>query len=149
MSEYIEEDTGQGKYLTFTLDTEFYGIEVEYVIEIIGIQPITTVPDLPNYVQGIINLRGKIIPVMDVRLKLNKPFKPYNERTCIVVIEVKEVLIGIIVDCVIEVLDISEEEMVDPPDSNKETKGYIKAIGNTSQGVRLLIDCQSLISETE
>ena len=83
-----EEDTQKGKFLTFSLGNESYGLEIKYVTEIIGIQPITEVPELPEYIRGIINLRGKIIPVMDVRLRFKKPFNEYNERTCIIVIDV-------------------------------------------------------------
>ena len=81
-----EEDTQKDKYLTFRLGEEIYGIDISVVIEIIGIQPITSVPEVPDYVQGIINLRGKIIPVVDMRLRFRREFQAYHDRTCIVVI---------------------------------------------------------------
>ncbi len=117
MEEYLEEeeDTQKGKFLTFILGDEFYGIGIEFVTEIIGILPITEVPELPTYLRGIINLRGKIIPVMDIRLRFKKPFLEYNERTCIIVIDILDNSVGLIVDSVAEVTNISEENIVPPP----------------------------------
>lgn len=106
-----EEDTQSGKYLTFPLGNEVFGIEIKYITEIIGIQTITIVPEVPKYVKGIINLRGKIIPVVDVRLKFNKEEAEYNDRTCIIVIDIKDITIGLIVDCVSEVVDITDENI--------------------------------------
>ena len=109
------EDTQKGKFLTFSLGREDYGLEISYVIEIIGLQEITEVPGLPDYVRGIINLRGKIIPVMDVRLRFKKEAREYDDRTCTVVVDIKGVLVGLIVDRVAEVLVIDEAEIVPPP----------------------------------
>lgn len=109
-----EEDTQQDRYLTFSLGNQIFGIEIRYVTEIIGIQPITEVPEMPDYVKGIINLRGKIIPVIDVRLKFRKEPAEYNDRTCIIVIDIHEISIGLIVDNVAEVLTITEENIVPP-----------------------------------
>src|SRR5476649_1859546 len=83
-----EEDTKKDKYLIFSIGEQSYGIDIKYVIEIIGIEPITEVPELPDYVKGVINLRGKIIPVMDVRLKFKKEEKEYDDRTYIIVVEI-------------------------------------------------------------
>jgi len=126
----IEEDTQKGKYLTFLLGKEAYAIEIKFVTEIIGIQPITEVPELPVYVKGIINLRGKIIPVMDVRLRFKKKPVDYNDRTCVIVIDVLNISVGLIVDNVSEVLSISDENIVPPPEMNRGSENkYIKAIG--------------------
>lgn len=144
-----EEDTQKGKFLTFSLGLEFYGIEIKYVTEIIGIQAITEVPELPDYVKGIINLRGKIIPVMDVRLRFKKPPQDYNDRTCIIIIDVKETDIGLIVDSVSEVLEIPEEEIVSPPEVNKNQNRYIKAIGKVGEDVKLILDCFKLLNDEE
>lgn len=146
---YEEEDTQKGKFLTFSLGNESYGIEILYVTEIVGIQPITEVPELPEYIKGIINLRGKIIPVMDVRLRFKKSSVNYNDRTCIVVIDIKDISIGMIVDTVAEVLSIPEDEIVPPPDINKGGKRYIKGIGKTGSEVTLLLDCEKLLDEEE
>ena len=146
---YEEEDTQKGKFLTFSLGNESYGIEILYVTEIVGIQPITQVPELPEYIKGIINLRGKIIPVMDVRLRFKKASVEYNDRTCIVVIDIKDISIGMIVDTVAEVLSIPENEIVPPPDINKGGKKYIKGVGKTGSEVILLLDCDKLLDEEE
>ncbi len=102
----LEEDSQKGKFLTFVLDKEEYGLEIRYVTEIIGLQVITLVPELPDYVKGIINLRGKIIPVIDVRMRFKKAMREYDDRTCIVVVEIKNISVGLIVDTVAEVLTI-------------------------------------------
>ena len=144
-----EEDTQKGKYLTFSLGSEFYGIEIKYVTEIIGIQPITEIPELPEHIRGIVNLRGKIIPVMDVRLRFKKPFREYNDRTCVIVIDVKDVSVGLIVDSVSEVLSIEEEEIVPPPHIKKGGNKYIKAIGKVGDEIKLILDCDKLLSDDE
>lgn len=145
----LSEDTQKGKFLTFCMGNEFYGIEIKYVTEIIGLQPITEIPEMPEYIKGIINLRGKIIPVMDVRLRFRKPYKEYNDRTCIVVIEIREVLIGLIVDTVSEVIAIPDEEIVAPPGVTKEGNKYIKGIGKVGNDVKLLLDSDKLLNETD
>ena len=143
------EDTQKGRFLTFALSNDSYGIEIRYVTEIIGIQPITEVPELPEYIRGIINLRGKIIPVMDVRLRFKKPFKEYNDRTCVIVIDIGDISIGLIVDSVSEVISIMDTEIVTPPDMNKNANKYIKGIGKVGAEVKLLLDCEKLLSEDE
>ena len=144
-----EEDTQKDKFLTFNMGNESYGIEISNVKEIIGIQSITEVPELPEYIRGIINLRGKIIPVMDVRLRFKKEFKEYNDRTCVIVIEVDDVSIGLIVDSVSEVMSIAESEIVPPPDIKKSGNKYIKGIGKTDKDVKLILNCERLLSEDE
>ncbi len=145
----MNEDTLKGKFLTFCMGSEFYGIEIKYVTEIIGLQPITEIPEMPEYIKGIINLRGKIIPVMDVRLRFRKPYREYNDRTCIVVIDIREVSIGLIVDSVSEVISIPDEEIVAPPNMAKEGNKYIKGIGKVGNDVKLLLDSDKLLNETE
>ena len=146
----MEEDTQKGRFLTFSLDAEVYGIEIRYVTEIIGIQAITEIPELPDYVKGIINLRGKIIPVMDVRLRFKKEPRAYNDRTCVIVIDIQEISIGLIVDSVAEVITIPEENMVEPPQMSKGISNrYIKKIGKMGNDVKLLLDCEKLLSEDE
>jgi len=151
MEEFLEmeEDTQSGRFLTFQINNEVYGIEIKYVTEIIGIQPITEVPELPDYMKGIINLRGKIIPVMDVRLRFKKAVVEYNDRTCVIVIDIGSISIGLIVDNVSEVLSIPEEEIVAPPDIKNGGNRYIKGIGKVGNEVKLLLDCERLINEQE
>jgi purine-binding chemotaxis protein CheW len=143
------EDTQKGKFLTFTLGKENYGIEIQYVTEIIGIQAITEVPELPNYIKGIINLRGNIIPVMDVRIRFGKPQMEYNDRTCVIVIEIQSISIGLIVDSVSEVISISDQDIVPPPEISKTGNRFIKGIGTLGSEVKLLLDCQKLLNDTE
>jgi len=145
----MEEDTQKGKFLTFSLGEEYYGIDIMYVTEIVGIQPITVVPELPNFIKGIINLRGKIIPVMDARLKFKKEPKEYNDRTCIIVVDVLDLSIGIIVDAVSEVVNISDENIVPPPNLNTSGRKYIKSVGKSEGKVTLILDCEKLLDESE
>lgn len=148
-NQFIEEDTQKGKFLTFTIDKESYGIEISYVTEIVGIQPITEVPELPNYIKGIINLRGKIRPVMDVRLKFKKEPMEYNDRTCIIVVDTGEMAIGLIVDSVSEVISIPDSEIIPPPKINSKGRKYIKNIGKIEDKVTLILDCEKLLNEEE
>jgi len=145
----LEEDTMKGKYLTFSLGSEFYGIEIRYVTEIVGIQAITVIPELPHYIKGVINLRGEIIPVMDARVKFKKDQIAYNDRTCIIVVDVNELSIGIIVDEVSEVLNMEEENIVPPPNIGGNGRKYIKAIGKSGKDVILIIDSEELLNKEE
>jgi purine-binding chemotaxis protein CheW len=144
------EDTQQGKYLTFLIGKEEYGFEIKYVTEIIGIQEITEIPELPDYLKGIINLRGKIIPVMDVRLRFKKPPCEYNDRTCIVVIDIQAISIGLIVDHVSEVVKIDADQIVLPPTVKTGFHNrYIKGIGKVGSAVKLLLDCGKILNDDE
>lgn len=144
----MEEDTQKNKYLTFHLGKEVYGIEIRYVTEIIGLQPITIVPEMPPFIKGIINLRGKIVPIMDVRLRFKKPERDYDDRTCIVVIDIDDAIIGLIVDTVTEVLNINDDDIVPAPDMGSAVQSrFISGIGKSGEEVKLLLDCRSLLSE--
>jgi purine-binding chemotaxis protein CheW len=146
----LEEDTQKGRFLTFSIEKESYGIEIKYVTEIIGIQEITEIPELPKFVKGIINLRGKIIPIMDVRIRFNKEPKDYNDRTCVIVVDIKDLSIGIVVDSVSEVISIPEQDIVEPPQISKGFNNrYIKRIGKVGNDVKLLIDCEKLLTDDE
>lgn len=146
----IEEDTQKDRFLTFSIGKETYGLEIKYVTEIIGIQPITEIPELPEYVKGIINLRGKIIPVIDVRLRFKKELKEYSDRTCVIVVDINDISIGLIVDSVAEVLTIPEQDIVEPPKMDKGFNNrYIKNIGKVGNNVKLLLDCEKLLAENE
>lgn len=146
----FEVDTQRGKYLTFMLDKELYAIEIKFVTEIVGIQPITEIPELPSYVKGIINLRGKIITVMDMRLRFRKKPLEYNDRTCVVVIMVDDTPLGLVVDNVSEVLSIEDENIIPPPDmySGLENR-YLKGIGKAENDIKLILDCNKLIRNDE
>jgi len=147
--EILENDTLGNRFLTFQLDKEVYGIEIRYVTEIIGTQAITEVPEMPGYIRGIINLRGKIIPVMDVRLRFKKKFKEYNDRTCVIVVNVDDLSLGLIVDSVSEVVAIPGTEIAEPPEMGKDGDKYIMGIGKNGNEVKLLLDCDKLLKYKE
>lgn len=145
-----QEDTQHGRYLTFNVGNEIYGIEIEYVTEIIGMQQITKIPEIADYIKGIINLRGKIIPVIDVRLKFKKDPIEYDDRTCIIVVDTQEIIVGLIVDQVSEVMTIDDQNVAEPPDSRTGIHNkYIKGIGKIEGDVKLLLDCKKLFDEEE
>jgi len=144
------EDTQKNRFLTFSLGKESYGIDIRYVIEIIGMQTITIVPELPDYVKGIINLRGKIIPVIDVRIKFKKEEKEYTDRTCVIVVDINNISVGLIVDSVAEVMTIPDEDLADPPHVNSGFNNrYIKKIGKIGSDVKLILDCEKLLTDDE
>jgi purine-binding chemotaxis protein CheW len=151
LEDAIEEDTQKGKFLTFVIGHEEFGIEIRFVTEIIGgIQMITEVPEVPNYVKGIINLRGKIIPVIDVNLRFKMEAKEYSDRTCIIVIDIDDLSVGLIVDNVAEVLSIADENIVPTPDGRAGFHHrYIKGIGKVGSAVKLLLDCDRLLSDED
>ncbi|MDH3392416.1 MAG: chemotaxis protein CheW [Desulfobulbaceae bacterium] len=147
---YEDEDTQKDKYLTFHLAGEDYGLDIAFVTEIIGIQKITEVPDMPDFVKGVINLRGKVIPVMDVRLRFNLQERDYDERTCIVVVDINETAVGLVVDQVNEVADIPEKDVEPPPRSTKgATSRYLKGMGKVNEEVRILLNVDKLLYDEE
>lgn len=144
-----QEDTLKGKYLIFTMDNDLYGIEIRYITEIISMQPITEVPEMPPYMKGVANLRGEIIPIIDARLRFNKEPKAYDEQTCIIVLNTNNSSTGLIVDRVSEVIYIADEEIAPPPTVNNGGFRYIKGIGKTDGKVKLLLDCKKILTEDE
>jgi purine-binding chemotaxis protein CheW len=144
----------EGKYLTFSLAGEEYGIGILKVKEIIGLMPITTVPRTPFYVKGVINLRGKVIPVADLRLKFEMEEMAYTERTCIIVVEIQQgssnILMGIVVDSVSEVLNIKNGEIEDPPAFGTQMDtGFILGMAKLHGGVKMLLDIDRVLSNEE
>lgn len=142
-----EEDTQKNLYLIFNLDDEAYGVEIKIVTEMIGIQPIVELPEMPTHLRGIINLRGQIIPVLDIRMLFHKPFKEYDWRTCIIIINIDDITLGLIVDNVSEVISIPEENIVLPPSITSERNKYISGIGKSEDGVSMILDCLKLIED--
>src|SRR6056297_3762517 len=145
----IGEDSMEGMYLTFDLATEGYGIEIRHVIEIIGIQQITAVPDLPEHVIGVLNLRGKVIPIIDVRRRFGLPHRDHDERTCIVVVNVNDNSVGLVVDKVSEVITIPANEIEPPPGTNRNGKRYIAGMGKLNEQVKILLDIETLLEDEE
>lgn len=145
-------DSLAGKYLTFILENEEYGIALLKVKEIIGMMPITTVPQTPQYVKGVINLRGKVIPVSDLRLRFEMPAAKYTERTCIIVVEIQgeaaTIQIGIVVDAVSEVMNIKAEEVAEAPSfGTKVETDYILGMANMDGQVKILLDIDRVLTD--
>lgn len=138
----------EGKYLTFALGYEEYGLEIQVVREIIGLMEITPVPQVPAYVKGVINLRGKIIPVIDIRNKFDMAHVDYTAETCIIVLDVRGVLMGIIVDKVCDVLEISQKDIEPAPTFNSAVNtSFIMGIGKVGERVRMLLDIQKILMD--
>lgn len=145
-----DENTLKNRFLTFIIDKEMFGIEIRYVMEIIGIQAITEVPEMPDYIKGVINLRGRIIPVMDIRLRFRKNPREYDDRTCVIVTDFNGIWVGLIVDSVSEVLTINDAEISERPEiSSGNSRGYVRNIGKIDGEVILLLDCGKLLSSDE
>ena len=143
-----------GKYLTFSLADEEYGIGILKVKEIIGMMPITPVPQTPSFVKGVINLRGKVIPVVDLRLKFGMDSMDYTERTCIIVVEIEassgSILMGIVVDSVSEVMQIKSDDIEDTPRfGTKLNTDYILGMAKMEGKVKILLDIDSVLSSHE
>jgi len=144
----------EGKYLTFTLAAEEYGIGILKVKEIIGMMAITAIPQAPGYIKGIINLRGKVIPVVDLRRKFGIAEMAYTDRTCIIVAEVRtnkgHVLTGIVVDTVSEVVNIKSADIEDAPDFGTSLNtAYILGMAKAGSGIRILLDIDRVIQEED
>jgi purine-binding chemotaxis protein CheW len=136
-----------GKFLTFYLAGEEYGIEILKVHEIIGMLSITRVPRTPSYIRGVINLRGKVIPVVDLRLKFGMESKEQTEETCIIVVQAQGKIMGIIVDKVSEVLDIAADNIQDAPSFGASVNtDYILGIGKAEGRVKLLLDIDKTLT---
>jgi purine-binding chemotaxis protein CheW len=140
------EDTQKDKFLTFRLAKEDYGISIRHVTEIIGLQTITEIPDMPAFVKGVINLRGKVIPVMDVRARFKLPGRDYDERTCIVVVNVDDRATGLVVDRVNEVADIPAEQIeAAPVGARGASSSFIHGLGKIGDSVKILLDVNRLL----
>ena len=146
LAEFENEDTQKDKYLTFHIGSEDYAIAILYVTEIIGMLNITDVPQTPSYIKGVINLRGKVIPVMDIRLRFAMDARDYDERTCVIVVNFKENTVGLVVDTVSEVLDIPEEKVESAPGfSRNEGGNFISGMGKVEEGIKMIIDVNALL----
>lgn len=150
--ELQEEDTQKGKFMTFQTGKEYFGISISYVNEIIVMQPITAIPEVEDYIKGLINLRGKIIPVIDVRTRFKMEPIEYTDRTCIIVINVKSTVIGLIVEKIAEVDTILDEDIVPPPTlghKENEQNKYVYGLARTGNTVKLLLDPEKLIKDED
>ena len=144
----------ESKYLTLSLAGEEYGIEILKIKEIIGMMPVATVPLTPPFVKGVINLRGKVIPVLNLRLKFGMEEVGYSDRTCIIVVETKRqggsVLIGVVVDSVSEVLNIKANDIEETPAFGAQMDtNYILGMAKTSGGVKILLNIDRVLNADE
>ena len=138
------------KYLTFLIDKQFYAFHINDVVEIIEMMDITPVPEFPDYAKGIINLRGVLIPIIDVRLRFCKNELDYNERTCIIILNLKGIQVGFIVDTVDEVVDIDKANISGVPKiSDKKTREYIEGVGKLTNKIVMLLNAQKMLNDEE
>ena len=144
----------EGKYLTFVLDDEEYGIGILQVREILGMLPVTPIPRTPDFVKGVVNLRGKVIPVIDLRLKFGMEEIAYGDRTSIVVVEIQtksdSIPIGVVVDTVSEVLSIKAEDVEEAPEfGTKVDVEYILGMAKSDGGIKILLDIDEVLTATD
>lgn len=147
-----EFDTQKGKYVTFKSGNEYFGLKIQYVSEIIGFQEITEIPESEDYIKGLINLRGKIIPVIDVRIRFKQEPFEYTDRTCIIVINFNNLVVGLIVEKIAEVVEIQEENILPSPSigrADKSQNKYVYAIGKVGDDVKLLLDPDRLLNDED
>lgn len=144
-------DKKKMKYVTFMSGKEYFGLKIEYVNEIIVAQDITSIPETEDYIKGLINLRGKIIPVIDVRLRFKQEPFEYDDRTCIIVINVDGTEVGLIVEKIAEVVEISDDNLLPAPTLGRTDKSqkdrYVYAIGKVGDAVKLLLDPEKLLHD--
>lgn len=148
----VSTDTQEGKYMTFKSGSEYFGLEIQYVQQIIQFQAITKIPETEDYIKGLINLRGKIVPVVDVRVRFKQGECEYNDKTCILVITVKDTTVGLIVEQIAEVAEIQKENILPPPTIGRNDKGhnkYVYGIGKVGTSVKLLLDPEKLLYDEE
>jgi purine-binding chemotaxis protein CheW len=148
---FNEENNIDDMYLTFAVAGEEYGVGIGFVTEIVGMQKVMEVPDVPHFIRGVINLRGKVIPVMDVRRRFAMPETTYTERTVIIVLDINSLPIGLVVDAVSEVLEIPESQIDPPPrlGANRDGGGVIRGLGKQGERVAILLDIDRLVSGQE
>lgn len=142
-------ESHEEQYLIFTLCSDYYALEIASITEIVGMQKTTPVPELPEHMKGIMNLRGKIIPVMDVRALFHREAAVYDDRTCIIIVSMNDMLIGLIVDRVTDVVSMRKDEVVPPPQCGNLEYRFIKGIGKSGKDVRLILDCEKLLNSEE
>ena len=146
-----EEDTQTNKYLLFSMDDELYGIAISSVTEIIEMQKITPVPDMPGFVKGVINLRGKVIPITDLRLRFGMEERVHDDRTCTIIVTIDEMMMGFIVDTVAEVQDIFASDIDPPPnfDAAEKENQFISGLGKVGEKVTILIDVAKILKKED
>jgi len=141
-----EYDEMQSKYLIFLLDGQDFAMQIKNVVDIIKVQQITRVPNCPDFIRGITNLRGRVIPIIDVRVRFGKMQEDYNERTCIIVVEVLGATVGLIIDRVTEVITLEGDQISPPPQFQDGVEArFVSGIGKTDSGIKLILDAHSVL----
>ncbi|MCB1189209.1 MAG: purine-binding chemotaxis protein CheW [Leptospiraceae bacterium] len=144
------EDTMKDLYLIFTVNKRDYALDVHYLIEIIAIQPLSEIDNMPEYVKGVINLRGKIIPIIDVRLRLKLPTKEYSEFTCVLIVKLGELFFGMVVDAVQELIHIPEENKEPTPTFLVTNKTWcIDYIGKLEKDIKMILNLDKFLHWNE
>ena len=139
-------DITRNLFLAFVIEDEQYAVEVSSIKEIIGVVPITVVPQAEKYIKGIINLRGDIIPVIDMRTRFMKPEVEYDDQTCIVVVLYQEYILGLIVDQIIGVYTLDEDKISAPPNAKLSySNQFVKNVGRKEDGILLLMDLEKVL----
>lgn len=147
-----EPDVQKDKYITFKSGNEYFGLKIQYISEIIQYQTITMIPETEDYIKGLINLRGKVIPVIDVRLRFKQEPIDYNDRTCIIVVNVKSTVVGLIIEEIAGVVEIRESDILPPPAIGRVDKmhhKYVYGIGKVGDSVKLLLDPDKLLNDED
>ena len=146
MEESGSADTTKNMYLAFVIENEQYAVDVGHIKEIIGVMPVTVLPKTEDYIKGIINLRGDIVPVIDVRARFRKPEIPHSRLTCIVVVFYQDYILGLIVDSLLGVYIINEDMISSPPSAKLSySNQFVKNIGRADDGIKLILDLEKLI----
>lgn len=146
----LDEDSQKDKFLTFRIGAEGYGMDIRHVTEIIGIQKITRIPDMPDYVVGVINLRGTVVPIVNVRRRFGLPLKDYDTRTCIIVVNLNETSVGLIVDEISEVVTITEDFLDPPPRVSRGANNrFIQNLGKVAGEARIILDTRKILYDDE
>ncbi len=147
----VDDEVQENKFLMCRIGDEIYGIDIGFVTDIIELQKITEVPEMPEYVKGVINLRGNVIPVIDLRVRFKMENREYDDRTVITVVHIKGNSIGFIVDTATEVEDIAEKDIDPPPrfKENEERNNYISGLGKKGEQVIILLSVENLIGQEE
>ena len=153
LMDLTDDDKAQkSKYMTFKSGNEYFGLKIQYVNEIIQIPSITAIPRTEEYIKGLINLRGKIVPVIDVRLRFKQEAFEYDDRTCIIVVIVDDVVVGLIVEQIADVIEIREENILPPPKAGRADKvdhKFVYGIARVGNSVKLLLDPDKLLNDDD
>lgn len=146
-----EEEVQENKYLMCRIGEEVYGIDISYVTDIIELQRITEVPDMPEYVRGVINLRGQVIPIIDLRLRFRMEYREYDDRTVITVVNIDNFAVGFIVDTATEVQDIPDKQIEPAPEfkTGSERERYVAGLGKVGDEVKIILDVSRIVQTGE